>query len=102
MVGHIGFHTSPGPEYLEAWVPGAVEFGITIYAPFRRRGYACEASRALMNWAHVVHGTAKFVMTIAPSNVPSQRLARTLGFEMIGTHQDEVDGIEDVFSLSLS
>ena len=101
MIGHIGFHTRPGPGYLEAWVPGGVEFGVTVFAPFRRQGYAGEASRALMQWAGRVHGTTRFVMTIAPDNLSSQRLAASLGFRQIGTHEDEVDGLEMVLTMEL-
>lgn len=57
VIGQIGFHTAPGPDYLEASSPGAVEFGFTILPAFRRRGFAREAGLALMRWAtghHVV------------------------------------------------
>ena len=36
MVGHIGYHTAPGAEYLRSYAPGGVEFGFTVYPPFRR------------------------------------------------------------------
>ncbi len=96
MVGYIGFHTAPGAEYLQPYAPGGVEFGFTVYAPFLRQGYAREASKALMHWAHLAHGVARFVMTIRPDNVPSQALAAGLGFVRIGSHIDEVDGLEDI------
>ena len=95
-VGHIGFHTAPGADYLRPYAPGGVEFGFTVYAPFLRQGYAREASMALMHWAHQVHGVTRFVMTIRPDNVPSQALAAWLGFVRIGSHIDEVDGLEDI------
>ena len=44
MVGHIGFHTAPGADYLQPYAPNGVEFGFTVYAPFLRQGYAREAS----------------------------------------------------------
>ena len=69
MVGYIGFHTAPGAEYLQPYAPGGVEFGFTVYPPFLRQGYAREASKALMHWAHQVHGVTRFVMTIRPDNV---------------------------------
>src|SRR5690349_424916 len=31
MVGHIGFHTSPGPEYLRDLAPGGIEYGYTVF-----------------------------------------------------------------------
>jgi [ribosomal protein S5]-alanine N-acetyltransferase len=98
MVGYIGFHTAPGPEYLEEWHPGAVEFGFTIFPPYRGKGYAHEASAALMQWAQESHGVRRFVLTISPANHPSQAIAAKLGFVRIGEHMDEVDGVEDVLA----
>jgi RimJ/RimL family protein N-acetyltransferase len=102
VVGHIGFHSAPGEEYLRAFSPDGVEFGFTVYPSFRRRGYAREAATALMNWATEQHGVNTFIMTIRPDNVPSQRLARQLGFTRIGSHIDEVDGIEDVLEFRVA
>lgn len=98
MVGHIGFHTAPGPAYLDEWLPGAVEFGFTVFPSSRRQGYATEASRALMHWAYTVHQVRKFALTMAPNNVPAQRIAAKLGFKRLGQHVDDVDGIEDVLA----
>ena len=96
VVGHIGFHTAPGAPYLRQYSPAGVEFGFTIFPQYRRRGYAREASVALMRWAHEVHGVTSFVLSIRPDNKESQSLARSLGFTRIGSHLDEVDGWEDV------
>ena len=54
-----------------------------------------------MAWAHETQGVSQFVVAISPENVASLRLAAGLGFVKVGTHVDEVDGIEDVFSLRL-
>lgn len=97
MVGYIGFHTAPGPAYLQPWSPGGAEFGFTIFPPHRRRGYAREASLALMQWARDVHEVTSFVVTISPGNGPSLALAAALGFVRVGAHIDDVDGPEDVF-----
>ena len=96
MVGHIGFHTAPGAEYLRPYAPGGVEFGFTVFPAFRRQGYAREASRALMSWANQDYGVTRFVLTVGPDNVASQALAAQLGFVRIGSHIDEVDGLEDI------
>jgi RimJ/RimL family protein N-acetyltransferase len=101
MVGHIGCHTAPGAEYLRPHAPGGVEFGYTVYPPFRRQGYAREASRALMSWAHQAHGVTRFVLSIRPDNTASQALAAGLGFVRIGSHIDEVDGREDILEYRL-
>lgn len=102
FVGHIGFHTGPNPSYLLPYSQGAIEFGFAVEERYRRRGYAREASLALMRWARVEHGVTKFIMTIRPDNLPSQALAAGLGFVRIGSHIDEVDGLEEILELRLS
>lgn len=102
MVGHIGFHTAPGADYLLPFSPGAVEFGFSVFPSFRRRGYAREASLALMHWARHTQGVTKFVLTIRPDNTASQSLAAQLGFVRIGSHVDDVDGLEDVLECKVS
>jgi RimJ/RimL family protein N-acetyltransferase len=102
MIGHIGFHSAPGPAYLEPWRPGGVEFGITVFPQHRRQGYAREASLALMRWAQSVHQVTSFVVTISPANNASQALAAGLGFVRVGEHQDDIDGPEDVLALDIA
>lgn len=99
MVGHIGFHTKPGAPYLQPYAPDGIEFGYTVFSPFRRRGYAREACPALMQWAHEEHQVSQFVVTISPDNIPSRRLAEKLGFTKVGEHMDEEDGLEEIFRL---
>lgn len=99
MVGYIGFHTAPNPEYLRDISPGAVEFGFTVFPEFRRQGFAREASIALMDWAATAHKVQRFIMSIRPDNHPSQNLALQLNFVRIGSHIDEVDGLEEILEL---
>jgi [ribosomal protein S5]-alanine N-acetyltransferase len=98
MVGHIGFHTRPGPAYLAAIAPSGVELGYTVYPPFRRRGYAREAIVALIAWARA-QGVPRFVVSVAPGNAASQALAASLGFVRVAGHMDEIDGYEDILLL---
>lgn len=101
MVGYIGFHTAPGPDYLKEYSPGAVEFGFGVFPDFQRRGFAREAAEALMGWARIEHGVRKFILTIRPDNEASKSLAARLGFVRIGSHIDEVDGLEDILELKI-
>ena len=96
MVGHIGFHAAPGAEHLQSNSPGAAEFGFEIFPSFQRQGYAREAATALMQWANADHGVTRFILSIRPDNIASQALAAKLGFTRIGSHIDEVDGLEDI------
>jgi RimJ/RimL family protein N-acetyltransferase len=99
MVGHIGFHTQPGAEYLRDLAPGGVEYGYTVFSAFRRQGFAREACGALMQWAYQEHQVTRFVVSIRPDNIPSRRLAERFGFKQIGSHMDEEDGPEDIYEL---
>ncbi|MEZ4866055.1 MAG: GNAT family protein [Caldilineaceae bacterium] len=96
MVGSIAFHMAPPPEPVRPLGPGGVELGYTIFAPFRRQGYATEACTALMHWARQ-QGVTRFILSISPENEPSLRLAAHLGFVKIGSQVDEEDGVEDIY-----
>ena len=94
VIGHIGFHTPPCPEYLASVAPDAVELGYSVHAPFRRQGYATEALLALMHWAYSLHDQRCFVLSISPQNVASTVMAESLGFVTCGSHIDVEDGLE--------
>lgn len=96
MVGHAGFHGPPGVNGLED--PGAVELGYTVFPEHRGRGYATEATRALIVWAQEA-GVGRFIASVAPGNAPSLAIVRKLGFVQTGEQWDEEDGLELVFEL---
>ena len=64
MVGHAGFHGPPGVNGRD--LPAALELAYTVFAAYRRRGYAREAVAALLDWARSVHGIRRFLASIAP------------------------------------
>lgn len=99
MLGHIGFHSTPAPDYLQALAPGAVELGYTVFAAHRRQGYAGEALAAMLHWALRTHGQQRFVLSIAPHNTASLALARRFGFTEVGRWHDPQDGDELVYLL---
>lgn len=99
MAGFVNFHTPPGPEYLRDLSPAGVEFGYTVFPEFRRQGIAWEATHALIDWAHRLHGVRAFVVSVSPANVASLSLTAKMGFRRIGSHLDEEDGPEDIFEL---
>jgi RimJ/RimL family protein N-acetyltransferase len=97
MIGHAGFHSRPDPAYLHPYARDAVELGYTVFAAHRRRGYAAEAVRSLIDWAVSTHRIFRFVACVSPDNTPSLRLISRFGFARIGEHMDEVDGLEHIF-----
>jgi RimJ/RimL family protein N-acetyltransferase len=96
VVGIAGFHGPPGGDWLREHAPGGVEFGYTILPADRRRGYALEASAALIAWA-VEQGVRAFVLSIAPENRASLGVAAKLGFERAGEWTHPERGRELVF-----
>lgn len=97
MVGFIGFHTPPAPDYLKDICPQGVEFGYEIFPEYRRRRFAREAADAMIQWAHTRHGVQSFIVTVSPENTASLRMISQMGFRRIGSHIDEEDGPEDIF-----
>ena len=82
MVGYVNFHGPPGVNDIAA--PDAVELGWTVFPRHRRRGYATETARALMEWATNAHGIRRFVSSTTPDNAPSLRVHEKLGFAPTG------------------
>ena len=96
MIGRIGFHTAPNPDYLKAYTSSGIEIGYTIFADYRRQGYASEAFQGLITWARQ-KGIKSFVLSISPNNQASLAMAKKFGFAKVGEHMDEKDGLEWVF-----
>jgi RimJ/RimL family protein N-acetyltransferase len=101
VIGIGGFHGPPGGSWLAEVAPGGVEFGYTIYAPWRRRGFAFEASQGLIAWAAAC-GVRDFVLSIDPKNRASRAVARKLGFERVASRRHELRGLEHVYRLTLA
>jgi [ribosomal protein S5]-alanine N-acetyltransferase len=94
MIGHAGYHGPPGHNSVKN--PDAVEFGYTIEASYRRRGFATEAVRRLMHESEE-RGITHYVLAVSPDNEPSLAVVRKLGFVQTGEAMDEEDGLELVF-----
>jgi RimJ/RimL family protein N-acetyltransferase len=86
VIGSIGFHGPPDPK-------GRLEVGYSIDPGYRRRGYAIEAVRALLDWA-AAQGIRRFIASVSPDNAASRGLIDQLGFVQTGSHIDEIDGLE--------
>lgn len=71
--------------------PGSVEIGYWVHAGFLRRGIAAEAARLLTNAALALPGITSVEIHCDEANIPSQSVARSLGFRL---DRIEVDTIE--------
>ena len=98
MIGHIGFHTPPDPDYLATLGTDGIEIGYEIYPNWRRRGLGREALQRLLQFAQE-QGVQRFILSIAPDNQPSLALARSLGFVELGQQVDGEEGLELLYRL---
>ncbi len=89
-IGSIGFHGPPDEL-------GRLEIGYSVDPDHRRQGFAREAVRAMLDWAHDRHGIETFVASISPDNEASLNLTAQFGFRQVGEQMDEIDGLELVF-----
>ena len=94
VVGSIGFHAPPD-------VHGRVEIGYDIVASERRKGYAREGIRALLDWAWATGRVRTCAAAVSPHNAPSLALIRSLGFRHVGEQIDVIDGLELIFERRL-
>ena len=92
VVGHCGFHGPPD-------VIGRAEIGYTVFTQYRGQGFAKEAARALVEWAFT-QGQQEVFASVSPGNQPSLAVVRSVGFTEVGTQEDEIDGLELVFTIS--
>lgn len=88
VVGHVGFHGPPRG--------GRVEVGYEIMPGHRRKGYAREATRALLDWAAGTGAVQVCMACIRPDNAASLGLAAELGFRPAGRRRDARDGALEV------
>ena len=89
MIGHIGFHSLPNPDYLHPYWPDAVELAYAIYPRYRRCGYGYEATKAMLRWAAHTAYVRYFLLSVAEENTASRGLAEKLGFVKALEYHDE-------------
>jgi ribosomal-protein-alanine N-acetyltransferase len=79
VVGDIGFMGRP--------TDGAVEMGFSVVPERRRRGYASEAARALVDWALAQPAVDRVVARCEAGNDASIGVLERSGF--VRTHEDD-------------
>lgn len=87
VTGALGFGGPPDAE-------GAVMIGYATYPGATRRGYASEATEALISWALTQPGVRRVCATIPPDNLPARRVAEKVGMRVAGTvWEEEIDEV---------
>ena len=94
VVGCVGFHAPPDDD-------GRVEIGYDIVVADRRKGFAREGIRGLLEWAWATGRARTCVASVSPHNAPSLALIRSFEFRHVGEQIDEIDGLELVFERRL-
>lgn len=80
----VGLH-----GFLSMWTPfQQAELGFMIAPEFQGKGYAYEASQAVLSLAWQQCNYHKLVATVTQGNQASHRLLKKLGFELEGTLKD--------------
>jgi RimJ/RimL family protein N-acetyltransferase len=82
VTGALGFGGPPDAE-------GAVMIGYATYPGADHRGYASEATAALVAWALAQPGVTRVCASIPPDNVPARRVAERVGMRVAGTVWEE-------------
>ncbi len=83
IAGDIGFKGPPDDA-------GSIEMGYSVIPGRRRRGYAKEAARALIDWALSQPKVKVIVAGCHPGNVPSIRTLERVGFYRTGEADGEI------------
>jgi RimJ/RimL family protein N-acetyltransferase len=87
VTGAIGFGGPPDAE-------GAVMIGYSTYPGAAHRGFATEATDALVRWALAQPGVRRVCASIPPDNVPARRVAEKVGMRIAGTvWEEEIDDV---------
>lgn len=87
VTGALGFGGPPDAE-------GAVMIGYATYPGADHRGFATEATEALVDWALAQPGVDRVCASIPQDNVPARRVAEKVGMRVAGTVWEE--DIDDV------
>lgn len=94
VMGKVGFHAPPAPA-------GVVEIGYRVDPAYRGQGFATEMAVGLIRWG-AAHGASAIVASVRPDNLPSLAIIGRLGFQRTGEQIDDIDGLEWIFTLSLT
>lgn len=87
VTGALGFGGPPDPE-------GDVMIGYATYPGAARKGYASEATQALVDWALKQPGVRRVCASIPPDNLPARRVAEKVGMTIVGhVWEEDIDEV---------
>lgn len=87
VTGAIGFGGPPDAD-------GGVMIGYATYPGAAHRGFATEATAALVDWALAQPGVVRVCSSIPPDNIPARRVAEKVGMRVAGTvWEEEIDDV---------
>jgi RimJ/RimL family protein N-acetyltransferase len=94
VIGSTSFHGPPDER-------GMLEIGIGVEKLFQRQGFATQALLGMWTWATAEPSVKVFRYQVGVNNIGSQQLIRKMGFTCVGQEVDEIDGLEDIFELTV-
>ena len=94
VIGSTSFHGPPDQR-------GMLEIGIGVEKIFQRQGFATQALLGMWTWATAEPSAKVFRYQVGVNNIASQQLIRKMGFACVGQDVDEIDGLEDIFELTV-
>jgi [ribosomal protein S5]-alanine N-acetyltransferase len=100
VVGSVVFHGHPGAKEIGPVArvssadpgPGVAEVAYGIAEPWRRKGFAIEATLAAVEWALLQDGIAAVQATTFPWHAASLGVIKRLGMEPVGTREHDTLG----------
>lgn len=82
LIGVGGFQGKP--------LEGTVELGFVVMPTYRRRGYATEATRALVGWAFGAPDVLQVFSQTDRGNIASMRVLEKTGFTCLNPDEDQL------------
>ena len=95
IIGSAGFHDLPDDR-------GMIEIGYGIEPAFREQGFGRELLHGMWRWVIEQPDVRVLRYTVSVSNAVSQHIVRGLGFTHLGVQEDEEDGPEDIFEMTVA
>jgi [ribosomal protein S5]-alanine N-acetyltransferase len=94
VIGSTSFHGPPDQR-------GMLEIVIGVEKIFQRQGFATQALSGMWTWAGAEPDVKIFRYQVGVNNIGSQQLIRKMGFAYVGQDVDDIDGLEDIFELTV-